>query len=839
MELRDVVERLVALDDELRAIGNEINRALDGLRRAVLPPSRFGITVARLDGIEERLAYGSDEKSTLREIGDEVRHRISRNVHARARALLRSESEEAASTDTATALDLLRQDVEQSLTYAQETFDQIGKLSFLLSRRLDVGRMLSREQSRITNDVETQDLLEVTLRARNSAIDKSLHDSRIFLIEAENTADRSRELQALATRCRRLRDSLEDGSPTEDGRELTDLAIEQAVRLGQEREELSRRLASLDRTIERYQEISHGLFQSVTKASEILDLAGRLRMSLESGEVREGALDPLKAACIEHGIITLLLELRRLQGDRLSLDNAVAQLSLALGDLFSKIARHPELVKRLAPVWEDLTFADAGAMEADWETAYSEVLGVRKEGSGLLSVSKEDLARLAGADGLDPWLNQLVAKVDEKLGSLSILVEGLENADRLLSELAEMGDITDAALVAKRSLAHFVGEVAQAIETYYRSVRDVLTAPQAGFRRVQDQVAGFVHVEQLPADASDDDRRIASLSTLDEVVKLFQELEAQVPMELGTDWLQVERDARTETISVHQAMGGCAAQMRRLRSILFPDFPPACRDALELVERILMSSTDADQDPVADREALGEALESLSSQVQFYQRLRMPWGSEIGTVSRLALERSRRLMDLHGASLTLTFELLRQLGIAHHALSEDEQTANFNWILELVEHAHEETGQHADLLEQCLLTLDDNTERHHHFGLAFAAFHRWAVSLPDPIGDELAQRKGKQLFTEFEDVFCRLGGSVLDEAEDPEGTPLDWRRSSQLESLIELYRSIESTLADKPTKTDLCARIGGQRQRAEVLMEKIAAEADAMTGGDVGPLLFG
>ena len=43
MDLRDVVETLVELDDEQRAIINEVNRALDGLESAVVTSRRFGV----------------------------------------------------------------------------------------------------------------------------------------------------------------------------------------------------------------------------------------------------------------------------------------------------------------------------------------------------------------------------------------------------------------------------------------------------------------------------------------------------------------------------------------------------------------------------------------------------------------------------------------------------------------------------------------------------------------------------------------------------------------------------------------------------------------------------
>lgn len=810
MELRDVVGSLVALDDELRAHTNELNRAVDALSRALLPPERFGVDAERLAGLQERLGHGFDESSTLEALADELEERVAGD------AWNLRERDEAA----------FRAEFKARLEELRGALEALGRLARLLERRSDAERRLARLKKGLDADEETTELLEVVLAAREAAADRQSHDSQAFLQDAMAAARDDGQLAGTAANVRALRDALAGGEdPGTVAGDLSNRIVDLAVHLGQRRDDLSRRLAALERDAERRQEISHGLFQAVTKASEVLDLATRLRARLDEEGLPDGALGPLKAACIEHGVITLLLELRRLRLDRADLDAAMQELSAALGDLFAALAGDPDRVERLGRVWEDLARLDAGAIEQEWEDAYAEVLGVRREGGGVLSVGEQDLAVLAGADGLDPWLNQLVRRLEEKLAAVTGLVERLEGDDRVLDELVDDERAGAAALRAKRSLALFVGEAMHAVQAYYSSVRGALLDPDSGFRRVQRQVAGFVHAEQVTPQAGAAERRDAFAATLEEVRGLFSELEAQLPAGGdATDWKVAEEEARNQVAGAYRDLAGTLARLQRLRALLFPPLGEACEEALALAARLEEEPAEPAGlvDPVED---VGEALEALYFEKLYHENLRLPSGSEVRAVAGLARVRGRRLLDLHGASLVLLFQLLDLLERQYDELPDEDRPGHLSWMNELLLHAREELDDHVARLDETLFELGDNAERLRRFLQAFDAYHRWASTTAESdAGLDLVEQHGKALFEGFEHRLARLGEHQLERLDAAEP---DWRTSSAVESLAELYRMVEAELVSRPTMSRVEDSIAALRERAEASKQRIADAADA------------
>ena len=810
MELRDVVGSLVALDDEQRALTNELNRAVDALSRALLPASRFGVEPDRLEALQERLAHGFDETASLEGLAGQLEDSVVGTAWE-ARRLAESD---------------FRQRLGTRLEELRLALEAMGRLRDLLHQRGRAERRLARLKKSLDADPETTELLEVVLAAREAAPSRQSHDSQAFLDDAMAAARDDGTLAGTAANLRALRETLAAGEdPSQVAADLSHRVVDVAVHLGQQREDIARRLGALEREAERRQEISHGLFQAVTKASEVLDLASRLQERLDSEGLPDGALGPLKAACIEHGVITLLLELRRLRLERRDLDTAMQELSASLGDLFAALAQQPERAEPLGRVWEDLAALDAGAIEQGWEEAYAQALGVQREGGGVLSVAQSDLQVLAGADGLDPWLDRLVKAVDEKQAFVTGLVERLEGADRVLDELVKEDGPRDAAFQAKRCLAHFVGEATHAVQTYYAAVRKALLDPDSGFRRVQAQVAGFVHAEQVTPNAGAAERRDAFAATLGEVKSLFGELEAQLPMGSDAeDWKGAEEEARNQVAGAYRDLAGALARQQRLRALLFPDLSEGCEEALALAARLEEdpAALGGTEDPV---ERVGEALEALYAEKLYHENLQLPSGSEVRAVAALSQERGRRLLDLHGASLVLLFRLLALLAGQYQDLPEEERPGHLSWMKELLHHAAAELGDQLAQLDESLFELGDNAERLRRYLQAFDGYHHWAAEVAESeAGLDLMAERGKELFTGFEERLKHLGERQLERLA---AAQTDWRTSSAVESLAELYRNVEAELATRPTLSKVEESIAALRERAEECKRRIADAADA------------
>lgn len=808
MPLRDPAEAVVVLDDELRSLANQLNRAVDRLQRR--------LREAGLDDPRADLSGGILEGPACQAGG--ALEALDALMHGWACGrLVRPED---------------GGQVRRTVSLVLDLSAQAGRVRGLLDRRDQLGAELEAAWQRAREVPEVAELVEVVFGARRAAADRACEGSVSFLHEVQLAAGHDAELGRLDDAQRRLRAAIAEGRDVPSLGAEVGSRLEQAARkLALQGEEADRRLADLAARVARQQELAHGLFQSVTKASEVLGLAAELRAANEREGLPDGALGRLKAACIEHGVTTLLLELRRLAVERTGLDRAVQELSEALGDLFVAVADRPHLVQRLARLWDDLALADAGAIERDFDRTYAHILGVTVEGEGVLSMKGDALLRLACADGLDAWLRLLVAAVEDKLGAVDALVHGLEEGDAVLSELLDDARAGAAARRTKRALASFVGEVAHALDDYYSRVHATLHEPNAGFRRVQAQVRAFAHASAVDASTSAEARREAFGATLAEVERLFAELEATLPLELGgEEWHDLERASRARVVEAHRAAALSSARSRRLRDLILPDLPPACAEALRLAG---LRPAAADGSPGAgwgSADSIGEALEALHLEAQLLAAMQLPPGDP------RHLERHRRAMagrriELEATIAFLTFRLLGLAGDEFDGLAAAERPAHLDWMDGLLTHAADGLGGLVELLDQALGELPAPAlERA--YRTVFDAYHAWAsVAAESEALAELAQRGAEPWFRTLEHRLAAVGQSVLSSnVVDSEA----WRDAGALRALAELARGLEGPLADRPTLTDVAGAIAEAGRRAGELAREAAAEGPVPARGTAG-----
>lgn len=834
VELRDVVETLVGLDDERRALTSEVQRALDALERSLLPPERFGIEARKLVTLRERIGMGSQEASALDSLGASLRDRLVEDARIESETLVRLTSS-GRSPDN--RLGTLPARWGSLLDRGRAAWESLGALGALLQRRTDVEARLAKLRKSLGRDELAAELLELVLAARVSVGPEGTQASRLLLEEAESDAARDGSLAALAANLRAVRDAISAGRHAQPAAaDLVRHSVDLGLGLSHERDELRRELATLSREVERRQEMSHALFQAVTKASEVLEAASRLE-SLSAGRLlADGALGPLKAACIEHGIITVLLGLREVELDRRDLDQATSDLSAALGELLSRLEDRPDLVARLVPAWDDLAAVDSRTSPAELEAACWEATGLRKDARGVMSVAPDQLALLAAADRLDPWVTRIFQRIDSRTAEVHRATERLEALDATVASIAEAGsanpgvrDLAERAVSVRAALARFVGEALHVLDACSSAVRHRLTAEATGFEQIHRRTAPFAHLEE----AHDENGRHAALQqTLSEVRELFTQLEAHALGE-GTvrsaEWRQEEDRVRTASRAAQERLAGILTRLRRLSALLLPPQSAMVEGALALAVALQRG----EEPPPRDR--LGEALEALHGEKLFLRLLDLPPGDEVRPLARLASERSARRLAVLEASLVLLFMLLGDLGDELEGLAGEAREAHLAWIRELVDHAHAEAEEHAQVLDEILFELEDNASRLARWSAAFDAYHRWASRCADA---EVGMELSPAVFERFEQAFSRLGRRTLDGVRAEHA---DWRVSSSLESLMELHGLALSRLEGVSTLTDLRGSLGALRARAEELRDRILALAEKSADGRPSPghLIFG
>src|SRR5436190_5727656 len=150
------------------------------------------------------------------------------------------------------------------------------------------------------------------------------------------------------------------------------------------------------------------------KATLVLGQVLRFERLPVEEQARFGALGALKGACLEHGIISMMIGLRDLRIDRVALDRSLSELSSALGVLLNAVEHRPDIADALAPAWDDLHAVDSRTSEAEWQSSLWEVVGLRQDRHGTLSVDPKVLEVLVLADSLEPWSRTLLERIQAK-----------------------------------------------------------------------------------------------------------------------------------------------------------------------------------------------------------------------------------------------------------------------------------------------------------------------------------------------------------------------------------------------------------------------------------------
>lgn len=833
MELRDVVEVLAGLDDERRAITNSVQRALDALERAVLPAERFGIVPARIDALRERIQHGHSESALLQEMGDQVRERLVEDAKLEGEklALLAIDDRGMARTK----VERLASRLGGALDHARRAHEQVGAVRALLARRRDVDASLARLHQRLSSDEITQELLALTLQARQLGERSDPLGARQFLLDAENAASASGLLAGVASNARALREALRVGrAPEAIAEDLRQRTAEAAARLWADREEARRQLAQVEREAERRQEISHGMFQAVTKATEVLERLDRFERLPASQRLADGALGPLKAACLEHGIISVLVGLHEVRVERGDLDSALSQLSQALGDLLGLLRDRREETDMVVPAWDDIAAVEARTQETEWESACREAMGVRRDAQGLLAVSPETLGMLVSADSLTPFRDRLFQRVEAKMGEVLRATERLEALDRVLSDLCdEGGELAEQSLKCKAALTSFIGEALHVMGECHARFRERLHAPETGFGQVEARVAAFQIVEEAGVD--DQRTRMTLVGTaLAELRTLFAELEMRLPGggASAADTRKADERLKAQATSLQHGLAASLASLTKLRELLLPPLPTLVEEAIGLAERLRAGSADTG----LSRDRLGEALESLLHERLYHEALDLETAEESRSVALLVSERNRRLLAIVGASLNLAFRLLGALAREHDALPEPERPAHLDWMDELVHHVRGEMALFARLFDRVLMELPDNATRRERHGIALDAYATFLAEISRTEAGAALTQRHEDLLEAFELPLAQVGGTLLATMRPDEA---DWRATSQLESVIELQEMILHRLREVGLQPGAIAILEATRARAIAMREEILARAEGEPAeGRAGNSLF-
>ena len=824
MELRHVVEHVVALDDERKAVSNGINRAVDALERSLGDSSRVGLSREQLAGLRERLAYGSAETTALARLADAVRDALVDDTVA--------DAERVAAAfrpgDAPLAAEELRHRLRRRVESAREAFGHVGRLEALLARRAEIESRLAAVRERAGADPLDGELLDIAVSAREAALDRESLDAAAFLDAALAEASADPGLTQVAEGVAALERQVADGEAGPRGDEVARAVVEAAVHLAQEREALRRQLAQQAREVERRQDLSHEFFELATKASEVLERVGTLEKAARGGTLVLEDLAGLRAPCLEHGILSLRSSLRSVRMEHRELDAAVRDLSGALGELFTLCARDRACVEALAPAWDEIAASDPRTIEADWETTVAQVLGIRKEG-GVLSVSHDHVGGLAAAGGIKAWQDVLLQAVDSRRDHAIRLIGRLEEVDRVLTSLRALGDpVGPAADRVKAHLATFTGETLHAVGVYYDRVRDLLLDPERGVALVISRVGAF---EQGAAAGS------SPAQVLQELGRAFGELESRAMTDMSPEEVRVAEDRLSrETASGQRRLAAVLARSKRLQSFVLRPLPADAVLARHLAS-CLRTASSALQAATEQGGDLSPALEALDREIRFLEALALPM-ADVKGLGALARRRNRLLLDLRGDALTLLFRLLAVLGHEMEVLPETEKAARAAWIDELLAHARKQTVAHLRLLDATLFELEDNAARLARFLDVFDAYRGWAQGVSSAEwGMALIERDGKALFADFEESLSTFGSGAL--ASLSGGAP-DWRTSSSLESLIELLTMAAARLEGRPTLTDIAARLTALKDEAgrarDRLLERAEHDGEPFTSS--GGLIF-
>lgn len=833
MELRDVVEVLAGLDDERRAITNSVHRALDALERSVLPAERFGVAPARIEALRDRIQHGLPEGGILQEIGDQIRERLVDDARLEGEriALLAVDDREAVRS----RLERFAERLGGGLDHARRASEQVGSIRALLARRRDVDASLGRVRERLPSDEITSELLSVALQARLTAERAAPLGARQFLLSAEEAASHDGQIAALASNARALREALRLArDPRPVAEDLARRAAEIARRLWSEREEARRQGAMIEREAERRQEISHGMFQAVTKATEVLERLDRFERLPPAQQLADGALGPLKGACLEHGILSVLVGLREVRVDRSDLDAAIAHFSQALGDLLGLLEDRREDADRVVPAWDDIAAVEARIQETEWEAACREAMGVRRDAAGLLAVAPETLGVLVSADSLDPFRDRLFQRVESKMADILRATERLEALDRALSDLCdEGGEIAEHALQCKAALTRFIGEALHVMGECHARFRERLHSPETGFAQVEARVAPFQRIEDAVGQ-SQQARMAQVAAAVAELRAIFAELEMRLPGggASASETREADESLKARAAASQERLAASLASLARMRELLLPPLPQVVLDAVQLASRL--GTAEAGAEPSRDR--LGEALESLLHERLYHQALELDHAGDSRPLLLLSAERDRRLLSIVGASLTLSFRLLATLAREHEDMEAAERDAHLQWMDEIVEHVRDEMALHALLLDRVLLDMPDNASRAEIHGVALDAYASFLERAGGTSAARALEARHAGFRRGFEAPLARLGDAIIERvaAQEP-----DWRATSQVEGLIELQETLLARLRDAGISDETCAELEARRARAAALRDDILARADeGSSAGRSGSRLF-
>lgn len=829
MELRDAAEELASLEDQLRALTNETNRAFDGLERAVLPPERFGLDAAELRRLREHVTHGLSVSAALEGVTVAVKDRVRADTRQEVEKLLLVAREGAETVPR--RLDRLSERLGDAMERLRRAAEEIGRLRHLERRRAEAEDRRESIRRELGEDAAGLELVDVALRARRAASERAALSPATFVDESDAAAEDDGWLAGLAATIRALREALTHGGPAEAvGRDATRRTVEVAVRLAREEGELRRRLASVARDVELRQEASRALFQAVTKASEVLERVGRLERLLKTGALAPESLTSLKAACLEHGAVAVLLSLRGVRVPAAKLESAIGRAAEALGEALTRAPAGAGAARGLAPAWEELARLEPRAIEEEWEVAAQESLGAVESADGSLSVSEESLTAMAAADDLEPWRRRLLDRLADRAGDVDSLAHRLEPVLATLARLESHPAAAEPARAARQAVETLLDAARDATARHHEALRDVLaTSQDGGFGELTRRAAPFAPLRNVDADDAEA-LRTARLEVLDGVRRLFSELEREAAGP-GTDGSaevrEVEERARNETIGCQRSLAVVLARVRRLLRLLLPPLSPACRDALALAREVRERSAlprEADGEPEAYRDRLGAALEALYGEKVYLEHLDLPRGADHGVLADLARRRDRRLLDLSAGELILLFHLLTVLAREHEAMSDADRPGHVSWIEELLGHARVEMERHAERLERSLLELDTNEQRAERHAAALDAYHRWAQAVAETeLGMHLLAGDRRATFEALEAPLGRLGETIVEAAGEAESS---WRTTGTLESLIELLTSLARRLEERPTITDVRGRVERTRQAAIAARDAILAAAE-------------
>ena len=197
MQLRDVVGRLVGLEDERRALAVEAARALADLEGIAVGDPRLATVAESVARLRDDMGLGLDESSSLADVSSALTRGVIDAIRADVAAAL------TASSDSVDArVDALEQSLAPCLARAGSTAEELGRLRQILARRAEVEAHVRAAKGPLGSDPESGELVDVTLSARRVSADAGspeLVDSLELLADAEVAAASDGPLAAIAS----------------------------------------------------------------------------------------------------------------------------------------------------------------------------------------------------------------------------------------------------------------------------------------------------------------------------------------------------------------------------------------------------------------------------------------------------------------------------------------------------------------------------------------------------------------------------------------------------------------------------------------------------------------